>query len=240
MDEAVEGMSRVMDAEGVVYRGHDGMRRLLDEMRSVFADFRSEVVAAVEGDDAVAAEVRFEGTGDRSGLATQGRMWQAIILREGKIRWFHPYETKAEALEAVRLARQPMSPENVDVVRRLYEAFSRGDMEGAVADFDAQIVWRWPEGVPGAMEVRGREEAQTVLKGYWNAWEEITISAEEFLPVGNDRLLVPNHHKGRGKGSGIETETRFCDLYTFREGKVVAFQGFWSKGEALKAVGLSE
>lgn len=132
-----------------------------------------------------------------------------------------------------------MSQQNVEVIRRLYEAFNRDDMEQAVADFDPQIEWRWPKGVPGAIEVRGREAARKVLKGYRNAWEEITIVAEEFIPIADDRLLVPNHHQGRGRGSGVETETRFCDLWTFRDGKAVAFQGFWSREEALEATGLA-
>ena len=133
-----------------------------------------------------------------------------------------------------------MSQENIEFIRHLYAAFNRGDMEEAVADFDPDIVWRWPTGVPGATEVRGRDEARTVLKGYRNAWETITITAEEFIPLGEDRLLVPNHHRGRGRGSGVETETRFCDMWTFRGGKAVAFQGFWNKQEALEAVELQE
>lgn len=133
-----------------------------------------------------------------------------------------------------------MSRENVELIQRLYEAFNEGDMDRAVAEFDADIVWRFPEGVPGATEVRGREEARTLLKGYRNAWETFTITAEEFIPVGDDRLIVPNHHRGRGRGSGVETETRFCDVWTFRHGKAVAFQGCWTKDEALEAVGFSE
>lgn len=131
-----------------------------------------------------------------------------------------------------------MSPENIDFIRRFYTAFNRGDMDAAVAGFDPEIVWRWPTGIPGATEVRGREQARTVLKGYRNAWETITITAEEFIPLDGDRLLVPNHPRGRGRGSGVETETRFCDMYTFRDGRVVAFQGFWSKQDALDVLGL--
>jgi ketosteroid isomerase-like protein len=104
MTEDVEGMSRVMAVEGVTYRGHDGMRRFVDEMQSVFPDFRSEIVRAVEGDNVVVAELRFSGTGAGSGLATEGRTWQALILRDGRICSWRAYETEAEALEAVGLS----------------------------------------------------------------------------------------------------------------------------------------
>ena len=100
----VEGASRVMDAEGVTYRGHEGIRRFVEEIRSVFPDFHSEVVRTVEGHDVVIAELRFGGTTSRSGLATQGRAWQALTFRDGKIRSWRSYETEAEALEAVGLS----------------------------------------------------------------------------------------------------------------------------------------
>ena len=103
MTEDVEGMSRVMAVEGVTYRGHDGMRLFVDEMHAVFPDFRSEVVRAVEGNDAVVAELRFRGTAARSGVASEGRAWQALMLRDGKIRSWRAYETETEALEAVGL-----------------------------------------------------------------------------------------------------------------------------------------
>jgi ketosteroid isomerase-like protein len=103
MDEEVEGMSRVMDAEGITYSGHDGMRRFVDELRSVFPDFRSEVVGTVEGEHAVVAELSFGGSADRSGLALEGRTWQALTFRDGRILSFRSYETQAEALEAVGL-----------------------------------------------------------------------------------------------------------------------------------------
>ena len=104
MDEGIEGMSRVMDAEGVTYSGHDGMRRFVDDLLSVFPDFRSEVVRALEGNDAVVAELRFGGSATRSGLAVEGRTWQALTFRGGKILSFRAYETEAEALEAVGLS----------------------------------------------------------------------------------------------------------------------------------------
>lgn len=103
MDERIEGMSRVMDAEGITYSGHDGIRRFVADLLSVFPDFRSEVVNAVEDNATVVAELRFGGSATRSALAVEGRTWQALTFRGGKILSFRAYETEAEALEAVGL-----------------------------------------------------------------------------------------------------------------------------------------
>jgi ketosteroid isomerase-like protein len=93
-----------MDVEGIAYRGHEGMRRFVDELLSVFPDFRSEVVRAVEGNESVVAELRFGGSAARAGLAVDGRTWQALTFRGGKILSFRAYETEAEALEAVGMS----------------------------------------------------------------------------------------------------------------------------------------
>ncbi len=103
MDPEVEGVSRVMAAEGVTYRGHDGMRRFIDDLRSVFPNFRSEVVRAVEYGGAVVAELRFSGRAAASGLEIEERAWQAVTFRDGKAVWFEAYGSEDEALEAVGL-----------------------------------------------------------------------------------------------------------------------------------------
>ena len=46
------------------------------------------------------------------------------------------------------------------------------------------------------------------------------MTTEEFIDAG-DRVLVTAHHRGRGRGSGIEVDTRLYSVYTLRDGKVV-------------------
>jgi ketosteroid isomerase-like protein len=55
-----------------------------------------------------------------------------------------------------------MSQENVEVVRRMYEAFHSGDAEGALAHFDPEVV------VDATMRVdagigHGREELYAII-----------------------------------------------------------------------------
>jgi ketosteroid isomerase-like protein len=76
--------------------------------------------------------------------------------------------------------------------------------------------------------------------GHWrSAWEELEVTAEEFIDAG-ERVLVTVHHRGRGFGSGIEVEARFYLLYTLRDGKVVRQDEYAARAEALEAAGLSE
>jgi ketosteroid isomerase-like protein len=65
------------------------------------------------------------------------------------------------------------------------------------------------------------------------------VTSEEFLDMG-DRVVATLHFRGRGRGSGIETEARFYEVYTVRDGKIVRMDEYTSHAEALEAVGLRE
>ena len=45
---------------------------------------------------------------------------------------------------------------------------------------------------------------------------------------------------GRGKGSGVEVEADFAFVFTIRQGKLLRWQMFTSREEALEAAGLPE
>jgi ketosteroid isomerase-like protein len=46
--------------------------------------------------------------------------------------------------------------------------------------------------------------------------------------------------RGRGRGSGVEVEARFYEVYTVRDGRTVRWEEFSDRAEALKAAGLRE
>ncbi len=48
------------------------------------------------------------------------------------------------------------------------------------------------------------------------------------------------YFRGRGRGSGVEVDARFYDVYTLRNGKIVRVDEFAEREDALEAAGLSE
>jgi ketosteroid isomerase-like protein len=69
--------------------------------------------------------------------------------------------------------------------------------------------------------------------------KELEVTTEEFIDAG-DRVLVTAHHRGRGRGSGIEVDRRFYLVYSLRNGKVARADEYADRTEALEAAGLSE
>jgi ketosteroid isomerase-like protein len=129
-----------------------------------------------------------------------------------------------------------MSEENVETIRRTYEAFSRGEFDAARRFAHPDIVLVPPGG-------------QSPLRGAAvRAWMEPDPIAEqrseprEFRINGN-RVLVRQHTWSRGAGSGIEVEADFWAVWTFDEdGLVTRIEVFLTdqEREALEAAGLSK
>ena len=125
--------------------------------------------------------------------------------------------------------------ENVETVRRAfaYEIYGVGDRADAEAIFDPDVVINPTEEGPSY----GLDAIRDNIEHWKGAWEELEVTTEEFIEAG-DRVLVTAHHRGRGRGSGIEVDTRLYLVYSLRNGKVVRSDEYANRADALKAAGL--
>jgi uncharacterized protein len=130
-----------------------------------------------------------------------------------------------------------MSEENVEVVRRAvaFEFYGRGDRTEAEAIFHPDFVMNPLEERPS----HGLDAIRDNLEHWKGAWEELEVTPEEFIDAG-DRVLVTVHHRGRGRGSGIEVDARFYEVYVVSDGKVVRVDEYETREQALEAAGLRE
>ena len=132
-----------------------------------------------------------------------------------------------------------MSEENVEVVRRVYEAWAGGEFPGPVDDLDPEIEYVNP---PGAVEPGTRHGLDAFLRAVekvFESWETWQMQPEAFTPVG-DQVAVIVHYRARGRESGVEVEGRESALWTLRDGRVVRYAWFHGAADALEAAGLEE
>ena len=134
-----------------------------------------------------------------------------------------------------------MSDENVEIVRRAVEEFNERGFDG-VGDSDLvtdDFEFHEPPEQPAPRVARGREEVRKLGGEFDAAWEEHQSEPQEIRAVDADRVLLVSveHFKGR---DGIEVEAPFAAIFTLRDGKLVRWQAFWDKQNALEAAGLSE
>lgn len=85
----------------------------------------------------------------------------------------------------------------------------------------------------------GRDEVIKASRHYWGTWVAYSVEAEEIID-GGPRVFVLIRERGRGKGSGVPVDRRQYQVWTFRSGRIVRWEQFESRTEALEAAGLSD
>jgi ketosteroid isomerase-like protein len=129
-----------------------------------------------------------------------------------------------------------MSGENVEFLRRGYEALQRGDNETFEAlarerlgpDFSFHSHWagRVFKGIPGTREW---------ISDTRETWDDYAQEVEEIVDLGDD-VLVVGRASARGAGSGVPVTQEFAVIWSFEGERAVRAQSFASRAEALEAV----
>jgi ketosteroid isomerase-like protein len=136
-----------------------------------------------------------------------------------------------------------MSRENVEIVRRVYEAAARRDAPTVLSLYDPEVELDASalglRGDAGALFFHGHEGLRALFREWHEAWERLEYSYEELIETGEQVISVVTRH-ARGRASGVEVERPFALLWSLREGKVIRVVWFLDRAEALKAAGLSE
>jgi ketosteroid isomerase-like protein len=131
-----------------------------------------------------------------------------------------------------------MSEENVERIRRSFEAFAERDRAGWSEFCDPQVeavpVGEWPEG-----EIRGREAVWDFLLAADEPWEPGPYEVAE-VSEGQDTVAVRMQRKLRGRLSGVEVDYDYWAVFAFRNSKCIRVQWFDERDDALKAAGLRE
>jgi ketosteroid isomerase-like protein len=131
-----------------------------------------------------------------------------------------------------------MSEENVEVVRRMYEAFHGGDADRALSYFAPAVVADFSRRLGGGIG-HGREGLRRIITEWVGTFEGFHDEIEEIRDVGGLVYVIATQ-RGRGKGSGVDVETTYALLYEIDGDKITRLTGYRTTTEALEAAGLSE
>lgn len=132
-----------------------------------------------------------------------------------------------------------MSQENVQLVMRCFELFSRGEMEAMLQWIDPAIETIEGVELPGATRYVGHAGLAMAYEHWASQWDDFRMDVEDMIDAGNEVVMVTRHH-GRGRASGAAVQAVVAYVWTLDDGKVVRFRIFSTKAQALEAVGLRE
>jgi ketosteroid isomerase-like protein len=125
--------------------------------------------------------------------------------------------------------------ENVDTVRRVYDAYAAGDYELALSYFDPEVEFSQPADEPGAGTYHGHDGIVEAMTKWVGAWSDYQVELDQLTDLG-EHVLADTRHRGRGKSSAVETEHRIFQLYTLRNGRIIRTRMYYEEQDALDAL----
>ena len=104
-----------------------------------------------------------------------------------------------------------------ELVRNIIDALNRGDVDAMLAHMHPDFEWIPLEASPVARVCRGHDQVRRYVEDWLSTFESLRLDLGEPAEVG-DRVIAPVNAHGRGRVSGLALETRFCQLWTVRDG----------------------
>ena len=135
-----------------------------------------------------------------------------------------------------------MSEENVEIVRRVSDAYNRRDVGAMLDELHPEVEWYpWLQLQLGgqATVYRGHQGVRKGVQELEEVFSEIQAEQTEIRDL-DERVVAIGHLRGRGKESGAITESAIAWIVEFKGGKVIRVREFLDPEQALSAAGVRE
>lgn len=129
---------------------------------------------------------------------------------------------------------------NVELVRHIYERFSRGDAASVLACFDEQIEFRLAEGHPYQPSGRAWIGKPAVTQHFfmkagpeWDGW---SVSIDDVLDL-NGAVVVECRYGGTYKPTGHAMDVQVCHVWRLANGKATSFHQYLDTARLQQVMG---
>jgi hypothetical protein len=169
------------------------------------------------------------GMGSMSGAGVDTRFAHVVELSEGLATRLRMFFDREQALEAAGSTRN-----DIEIVRRIFRGFARGDFASAVDYYHPDVEWIENRSITGHGVYRGLAELREGFQEWLGAWDDYRCEPEEVFAAG-DCVVVSVRGSGKGKLSGVEATDAFYMVFSVRDGKVTRIENHRERAEALAA-----
>ena len=127
----------------------------------------------------------------------------------------------------------PESP-NIQVLRRMYEAWDALDLDTLFGLLDPEVEWVNPDYAVEPGTRRGHDGFATALNNLATSFDEYSHVLGEVIDFG-DLMLWHTIFRARGRDSGAQVDIPEQHLWTLRDGKILELRWFHDPAEAERA-----
>jgi ketosteroid isomerase-like protein len=130
-----------------------------------------------------------------------------------------------------------VSAENVQIIRRLVEAFNDRDLDAMATHMQPGAELYPLRAQLEGKAYRGHDGLREMLADFDQDWEFVRMDADEFRDAG-DQVVVLGRLRARGRISRVDLDVPMGFVWRLRDGKVVYARSFSEPDDALRAAGL--
>ena len=125
-------------------------------------------------------------------------------------------------------------PDDVETLRSAYEALNEGDMGAFLALLSREIRWKGDDEGTDPDTYAGHTGVNRFYATRLEVWSELRQEPAELIERG-ERVVAVVDTTTKGRASGVQLEERSAHLWQVRGGKIVSFEAFSNRDEALTA-----
>jgi uncharacterized protein len=130
--------------------------------------------------------------------------------------------------------------DNVELVKRSFEAISAWDVDGLLRLYDPDVELLPLTGT--RVETggyRGHDGVREYMAEARDLWELLEPKGQQYTSLG-DRVVVAGHCRVRGRSSGAESDPPCAWVIGVRDGRIVSHKAYATYDEAARAAGVEE
>jgi ketosteroid isomerase-like protein len=131
-----------------------------------------------------------------------------------------------------------MSQENVELVRRIYEAWNDGDL--GLRHFHPAIEVQQTGGIDAGGTFHGHDGVLESARQLLGGLRDLRWTPQEFIPAPNGQVVVPFSAQAIGRASKVPVQMRLVHVWTIQERLAIRMLTYEDLNRALEAVGLRE
>ena len=132
-----------------------------------------------------------------------------------------------------------MSEENVEIVRRAYEAWNQGGAESAKRFWAEDYEFHDPPNFPDPRVVRGRDAVAAYLKDQTSVIGDLKVTIVD-VRARDETVVVRIEATAHGAESGVDVPVEATQVFEVAAGRLQRGRIFMTWEEALEAAGLRD
>lgn len=220
-----------MSPENVV--GIDNVKEFYNNYLTGFSNIEFTIVDVFGQGDKIVKHWNFKGThtGDFFGILATGKLVNIdgttlVKMKDGRIAEEEDFMDNMAFMQQLGLVS---SPDNINIIKKLYDDFATGDIPAVGAVMDARIEWNEAENFPFA-DGNPYIGFDAILKGVFGRigteWEYWNLTDLNYNEMSDNKILVTGRYQAKYKKNGAIINLQMAHLWNLKDSKIIKFQQY--------------